>query len=227
MVNVISYVNAGKRRYGENHWFWSIWIGTSDIDVWDRSEPTASGFSASKSAASRSAWRALHDRGERRAYFRFWGDSFLFSHSEAEMRPLFSRCAVGRNRWFWVVAEFLQDPTASGIASSPEEALKEAEKQAGPVRIDGTSKAKYEWKKRRALVRSQRVTDSSTAASVELVYECHLSCSDFNPSDYYSITPHRVVKRTAQRIFVERDPYAEHGYARQGLEKMDARHVHP
>jgi len=25
-MNILSITNAGKRQYGENHWFWAIWI---------------------------------------------------------------------------------------------------------------------------------------------------------------------------------------------------------
>jgi hypothetical protein len=80
----------------------------------------------------------------------------------------FSRSSIGRNRWFWVVIEdWGCDPVAKGIACPPEDALKEAELQCGPVVQTNATLAKSHWSKQRAEARQKAVSNSDDAQPLE------------------------------------------------------------
>lgn len=75
--------------------------------------------------------------------------------------PKFSRSSIWRNGWFWVVVEeWGRDPVASGIARSPEEALKEAVLQCGQLIQRYATLAKSHWAKQRAIKRHQSVASA-------------------------------------------------------------------
>jgi hypothetical protein len=126
--------------------------------------------------------------------------------------PKFSRSAIGRNRWFWVVIEkWGSDPVASGIARSPEEALKEAERQCGPVSQTSGTLSKGCWRQQRAEARQRAVAKGDDAQPLEFAYRCYWDYSDYDSSEYEVIEPHRIVKKTKKRLFVEHDEYDSRG----------------
>jgi DnaJ domain len=129
----------------------------------------------------------------------------MISRSEL---PNFSRSSIGRNRWFWVVTEdWVSDPIAHGIARTPEEAQKEAELRCGPVSQTSATHAKGFWRRQRAEARQQAVANSDDAQPLEFAYLCYWDYSDYDSSEYEVIEPHRIVKITKKRLYVEDDEY--------------------
>jgi hypothetical protein len=127
-------------------------------------------------------------------------------------RRLFSRSSIGRNRWFWVVIEdWLSDPITSGIARSPEDALAEAERQYGPVAQRNATLAKSHWAKQRAMERQRSVANGDEALPLEFVYRCYWDYSEYDSSTYEVIEPHRIVKKTKKRLYVEDEAYDRRG----------------
>jgi hypothetical protein len=209
--NVISICNAGKREHGEMHWYWAVWINVDDHTQWAGQQPDASGLSETKAKARQAAWKALKSAtAHHRAYFTGWAIRFLWSENEKDTRPCFSRHNIGKNRWYWVVGRFMEEPDSVGIAECPEVALEQAERKVGPVRHVGNWMARSQWAKQRAIQRSQQKPSGSATARLEFVYECHRSYSDYDGSGSDSIKPHRIVKRTNKRLYVDAEPYREH-----------------
>jgi hypothetical protein len=122
---------------------------------------------------------------------------------------LFSRHQIGKNRWFWVVGQFMEDPLGSGISNSPEEAFSEAQRTFGNLLMNRNWQARGEWIKRRAIERSKAESSATNAAAMEFAYECHDYVSDYPGDDGHCVTPHRIVKRTKARIYVEQEPFRE------------------
>jgi len=230
MNNIISWTNAGKREYGENHWFWAVWIDVDApetpqhvrswrVNAWNETEPTESGFCSSEKAARRSAWAAIKRRvtvkSQRQAYRRWWWASQYLSHQRMnDDRPQFSRCKVSKDRWLWAVYRDGgwygdEKPLARGIAKSAEAAYEAAVEAVGAVRQAGNWLANALREKEAAVSRSQRTTKRVDAAPMEFVYECHRYYSDYDFREYDSITKHRIVKRTKKRIYVDREPWRE------------------
>jgi hypothetical protein len=212
--NIVSYRNAGKRRYGENHWFWAVWIGVKVVDRWDESEPTESGFCSSKRLARRAAWDAIRRNGQQRAYDRgiCWAWDYLAHQDEQDDRPDFSRCKISANKWFWVVCSDAvaaacddEPPLAQGFANSSGLAQAAAEQAVGPVCQTGNWVADHFRRKGAALKRQQRTTTNQDAGRVEFVYDCHSYYSDYTHEEDDVITKHRIVKKTRRRIYVERE----------------------
>lgn len=214
-MNVISYTNAGKRQHGENHWCWAVWIDAEETQdrQWNHMEPNGSGFCSSKPQARQAAWIALKALGHDGAYRRRWASEYLWERLQKDSRPIFSRCKISEKRWLWVVFQsclaYDVDPLAHGIAGTSPEALGEAEGACGPVRESGNYLAEHFRMRQNALRRSAKPTSTSDTAALEFVYECHADYSDFDGRRYDSITPHRIVKRTKKRIYVDRHPYQE------------------
>ena len=141
--NIVSWTNAGKRQYGENHWFWAVWeeveidLSLPDIlYVWGGLEPTAEGFCSSEKNAQKQAWNSLT---RKRACRSTWSRRYLDEKQQNDARPNFSRCSCGKNKWFWIVWEgslWLWDeikPLAKGFGTSPEECEAMAMAKVGPV----------------------------------------------------------------------------------------------
>ncbi len=196
MSVVISWTNAGKRQYGENHWFWAVWdVGGIPGRQWNKSEPAESGFCRSATEARRAAW-SHRSRG----YRLNWALHYVHDQREKDVRPCFSRCRSGR-QWFWVVtADLFDDPKAEGLAQTPEAALEAAIEAVGDVRPMGNWRADGILRRKKAEERRKTTTDSLGAHRLEFVYECF-------GRDRFS--RHRIVKRTKKRIFIERDHYSE------------------
>lgn len=223
-MNIISWNNAGKRLYGERRWFWAVWIDvekTLDLTpqdrtfyrpytLWNHIEPTASGFEMSQPQARHEAWNAIRnvvpDKAPN-AHERGWSIEVLWKRREAEKRPRFSRCKVGSNKWLWVAYAadgFWENPTilARGYASSASAAQEDAVAKVGQVENWGNGLANELRRKEAAIKRSQRKGSTSEAALMEFAYECHEYCSDYEVESSESITKHRIVKRTKDRIYV-------------------------
>ncbi len=228
MVNIISWTNAGKREFGESHWFWAVWIGLDASEIrqqvrWSSApfngeEPTECGFLPSKAAARRAAWACIERRvpvkSERRAYPWSWAWDYLRRKQENDNRPSFSRCKIGKDKWLWVVFRRggwsnEEQPLARGIADTAEAAYQSAVEAVGPIRQAGNSLANSVREKEAAVKRSQRTTDRKDAASLEFVYECHPHYSDHDGSESDSVIPYRIVKKTRKYIFVDREPWRE------------------
>jgi hypothetical protein len=217
-MNITSVANAGKQKYGENHWFWAVWLGVEkqsnhDWDHgWDhQTEPTASGFSCSKSKARSAAWGTLHVGCGNTIIRNWWAMGYLSAQHRAE-GPYFSRCRVGKDKWLWVVYRQDEifgehDPLAHGFAVSVKDAEKNATRAVGSVSQIGNWLANRFRKKQAAIKRSQKETTTTGTTPLEFVYECHQSCSDYNLTDSDAITKHRIVKRTKKRIYVERESH--------------------
>jgi hypothetical protein len=127
-------------------------------------------------------------------------------------RQLFSRSSIGRNRLFWVVVEdWGSDPIVHRIARSPEEALAEAERQCGPVIQRNATLAKGCWTKQRAINRQRSVANSDDALSLQFAYRCYWYYSEYDGSQREVFEPHRIVKKTKSRLYVEADEYDDRG----------------
>ena len=210
MPNVISVCNPHKRDHGDNNWLWAVWVDVDHKGKLPDQEPTVRGYAESKRAARSAAWESLRlhvpYKEECRAYLNGWAFGLCWRDEENDTRHQFSRCSIGKNKWQWVVGDF-DGITGSGVAESPEAAQRDAELQFGPVRLTSNGMAAGFRQKQVAIERSQKTTDCDSTSPIELVYECHRYYGDFNDSD--SITPHRIVKRTRTRIYVDCEPYRE------------------
>lgn len=126
----------------------------------------------------------------------------------APKQPMFSRTSVGKNRWFWVVKnDYLEDPVASGVSCSPELARAEVEARFGRVKQVAATTANHHWRKQRAVARQQSASARDEAQPLVFAYRCYRDWSDYDGSEYEVIEPHRVVKKSKQRIYVEQDRY--------------------
>ncbi len=202
--NVFSVTNAGKRWYGENHWFWAVWIGVGSEHQWDESHPTEQGFCESKTEARRAAWSAIRSRGQSRAYNRgvSWASSYLHRQMQKDDRPRFSRCSVGKQKWFWVVLTGCGDfkELARGFAKSADAAHKAAIQAVGDVNLVSNEDARNIREKEAALRRKRQApSDSDSTAILEFVYECRGGFC----------TKYRIVKKTKKRIYVDCERYRE------------------
>ena len=61
--------------------------------------------------------------------------------------------------------------------------------------------------KKRAIERQQSVTNSDDAQPLEFAYRCYWDYSEYDSSEYEVIEPHRIVKKTKKRLYVEHDEY--------------------
>lgn len=209
--NIISCVNAGKRNLGDNHWFWAIWTEVGDSREWNQEPPAFSGYSPSKTQARRAAWDALRQQRRLPVYSQGWAWSYLSWLRDQDTRPLYSRCTIGKNRWFWIVIEdWCGDPIAQGIAQSPDDALAQAEQRLGSLRHMHATHAKAHWEKQRAIERQQTAADGKDACPMEFAYRCYWDYSDYDSGVYEVVERHRVVKKTKKRIFVETAAFIEH-----------------
>ncbi len=211
MPNVISFCKVPKRDHGHNNWLWAVWVDADHKGKVPHPEPTVRGYAESKRAARSAAWESLRQhvpkKEDCRAYLNSWAFDLRWRDNENDTRPQFSRCSFGKNKWQWVVSN-IDAIAASGVAESPEAAQRDAEIQFGPVRLIANWMAAEFRQKQIAIKRSQCTSDCDTAFTIELVFECHRYYGDFEDSD--TITPHRVVKRTKTRIYVDCEPYREH-----------------
>ena len=209
--NVISFSNAGKRDFGDNHWFWAVWIEVGHSREWNQEPPSFSGHSTSKRQARRAAWDALRQHARLPVYSTGWAWWYLSWLRDQDTRSLYSRCTIGKNRWFWIVIEDLcGEPIAQGISRSSDDALAEAEQRCGSLRQVHATSAKAHWEKQRAMIRQQTTANGNDASPMQFVYRCYWDYSEYDSSQYEVIERHCIVKKTKKRIFVEDKAFDEH-----------------
>lgn len=121
--------------------------------------------------------------------------------------PLFSRCSLGKDRWFWVVfASFEaivegEEPIASGYASAAQEAETEALRVVPAATLDRAGLAAHYHRKLAAKKRSEKAaTGHSTAQAQEFLYTDWMSDYDSE----WSSSPNLIVKKTPKFVFVDK-----------------------
>ncbi|MDP9310459.1 MAG: J domain-containing protein [Chloroflexota bacterium] len=130
--------------------------------------------------------------------------------------PIWSVCKLGPNRYFYAAWTSLgsrmegDTALATGEASTVDAAEQAAREAAGPTsRKVANGYAAHEHRKIAAAKRSQSYANkpktTAGAASVEFLYEEFYS----NEDCVYRYYPHRVIKRTAKRIFIDARSYSE------------------
>ncbi len=230
-MNIISVINTRDRRHGENQWFWAAWIGvdqTPDLtpaarranrpyQVWNKIDPTASGFCQSRTEARHASWGAIKSLSPKRprAHERSWAYDILRKQQANDKRPLFSRCKVGKDKWLWIVYESFsslredKDPIAHGVEVTAKLAREQAETAVGPVAETYNAIAENFRTKQAAIKRSQRTTTTSSAMALEFAWRCYGYWGDMDHSFKDCITAHRIVKKTKKQIHVEHEPVRE------------------
>ena len=208
-MNVVSVVNAGKRRHGKEHWFWGVWTEVSPAtDSWNQKEPAESGFRSSKAEAKNAALTFL--RSVSMKCYRYspnWSLDYLWNGKQG--LPYYSRCKCGKDRWLWVVFELdvEKDLMGHGISESASQAMEDATSRFGSVHQTTNWAANLFRRKHAAEQRAGRGTNESGAANIELVYQCEPLDGDFSSGDAHSIVAYRVLKKTAKRVYVEAEKY--------------------
>jgi hypothetical protein len=219
--SVVSVVEMDRWEHFERHWLWCVWFNGFQEDH----EPNEYGFSTSEKEAENAAWEVLRKNAEhsQRIFVRYrhdLGSRFFFDSAKAQaelkrlrdevreinQRPTFSRCSISKDRWYWVVGwdydyelNGYSKPSAEGITISSEAALKLANEACGPVRLARSQIARGYHKQTIAERRMERTTKSTETSINEFAYLC----------DGF-IEAHRIVKKTAEFIYVEHDPARHH-----------------
>lgn len=121
-----------------------------------------------------------------------------------------SRCSIGRDKWFWVTYRSFDDLCEGIVASSGSTTTSaEAEHQARMSIMDhargwpeqyNAGNARYVYRKLTIKRRAARPSAAQDATKPEYVYSDWTS--DYDCSE--GSTPHRIVKKTAKRVYVER-----------------------
>ena len=129
--------------------------------------------------------------------------------------PIFSRCSVGKKRWFWVIWASLEDIREQKCYSQGySESSDAAEHAARAVIRDelghddpGMFQTYFagDWHRRMNVKkRAQRARTSSAPATPEYLYSD--TFSDF--ANEWSSQPHRIVKKTPKRVYIERETWS-------------------
>lgn len=129
-------------------------------------------------------------------------------------KPLWGRCSLRRNRWYWVVYRnwddiFDQaDPIATGYATSPEEceaAALEVEPEAVSFR---SGLAEGHHRKLRVQRWMEKATDQKNAVEQEYLYTDH-GRGDYwdGQGDWLYSQRHRIFKKAKRSVFVEKDQW--------------------
>jgi hypothetical protein len=215
--SVICVVETDRWEHFERHWLWCVWFNGFQ----EEHEPNEYGFSTSEKEAENAAWEVLRKNAEhsQRISVRYrhdLGSRFFLDSAEAQaelkrlrdevreinQRPTFSRCSISKDRWYWVVGcdydyelNGYSKPSAEGITDSSEAALKLAVEACGPVRLARSQIACGYHKQTIAERRMERTTKSTKPSLNEFAY----LCDGFTEA-------HRIVKKTANFIYVEHDP---------------------
>jgi hypothetical protein len=136
-----------------------------------------------------------------------------------EHAPAYAVCSAGK-RWYWfawpnsrtwydagsISGPALPDPPASGHAATKSQAEADALEAVGrlwPGRVPGRLPAKHADVYRRALGRQARPAPPS-GAGPEFLW---LAQRHYEDNGLHPPRRHRVVKKTARRVFVEKDHY--------------------
>ncbi len=132
-------------------------------------------------------------------------------------KPLWSRCSLGRNRWYWIVWRCFEDvcndtdPIATGYAASANEC------EAAALTVEpGAANVQAGWAsshhRKTCVQRRMRkpASDSKQAVQQEYLYTDHDAGWDAGPSEWYS-RPHRIIKVTKHSVFIEKDRWRPEG----------------
>jgi len=125
--------------------------------------------------------------------------------------PLFSRCSIGKNKWFWVTyASF--EATCHGVAddSGYAASVTEAEQHAlaaihskyGQVVVRHYPASYASGVRRREAIRRRAAQQSLATDAKDIEYLYTDWESDWDGHDYSS--KHRIVKKTTKRVYVAR-----------------------
>jgi len=127
-----------------------------------------------------------------------------------KVQPRFSRCSIGRDKWFWVVYASFRDMCDRNIhASGTAHKAVEAEEQAKAIILadldcdcpcqDPANQARYAHHREMIKRRATRTSEATETTTTEFVYR-HWT-SDYDGS--WHSTPHRIMKKTAKRVYVK------------------------
>lgn len=130
-------------------------------------------------------------------------------------KPLWSRCSLGRNRWYWVVYRswddvFNQaDPIATGYAASPEQA------EVAAFAVEPTAACYRTYlasahHRRLCVQRRMRkpASDSKQTVQQEYLYTDHDKGDWWDGTgDWLYSQAHRIVKVTKHSVFVEKEQW--------------------
>lgn len=128
-------------------------------------------------------------------------------------KPIWSRCNVGRNKWYWGAWESIyhylngDSPFSFGYESNSHDSIVAAITATGNLKHRGVSPAYAQtYLRKLAAIKRQNSTVSNTNEIHELGF---LYTSDF--PFHFNVkkkwTKHRIVKQTSKYIYVERRPY--------------------
>jgi hypothetical protein len=155
--------------------------------------------------------------------------------------PAFSRCSVGIGRWFWVAWDTWGDARAGGAAAACgyEKSAQAAEAKAigsvGPRARSLPAKWASGYRRRgtggprtgrpeeggrdapgRARL-GRGAKDRVGTAGLELLYRAYEGDRRDSPGSVV-VVKHRIVKKTARKIYVDRAPFREDQWERRGEE---------
>jgi hypothetical protein len=133
-------------------------------------------------------------------------------------KPLWSRCSVGRDRWYWLVYRSFEeiwdqaDPIATGYAVSPEECESAALAIDSRATLYRNCLAYGHHRKLSVERRMKKPSNSKKAVQQEYLYTDH-EYGDYwdGIGDYRYSNSHRIVKVTKQSVFVEKNGWRPEG----------------
>jgi hypothetical protein len=165
-------------------------------------------------------------RKEREAEQRVQWDE---EHKQRQYATRWSRCSASTRGWYWQVKPSWNDAERRGvdmwidrpIASGFEPTLELAEARAKQIAGDHSLQepAGYASNYLRRLAAEKRMNrkpnGNGQAARLELVWNAHYHVPDgpYEASWYY--TPYRVVKKTANRVYVDRKEFDEEAWKKR------------
>lgn len=128
-------------------------------------------------------------------------------------KPLWSRCSLGRNRWYWIVWRCFEDvcndtdPIATGYAASANEC------EAAALAVEpGAANVQAGWAsshhRKTCVQRRMRkpASDSKQTVQQEYLYTNHDKGDWWDGTgDWLYSQAHRIVKVTKQSVFVEKE----------------------
>jgi hypothetical protein len=126
--------------------------------------------------------------------------------------PFFSRCSLGKGRWFWVLYSLRKDwldgagPLATGYAATAADAASAARAIIPGVANGRAYVGEYYHRSLCVQRRAARPPGNGRKAVVQEFLYRHLT-SEYD-GRWYS-APHLVIKRTKKRVFVSRTSYRE------------------
>jgi hypothetical protein len=127
-----------------------------------------------------------------------------------EGQAIFSRCSLGKRRWFWVVCRSWaamvhgEEALATGYASTALEAEQAARSVCPEAENYRSGTAASYHRRLCARRRAARPPSKDTGATAqEFLYRDW--CSDWDGETHS--TPHLIVKKTKKLVFVEKDDY--------------------